>query len=817
MPADAARKSRNRSRPSGAASRLVWHDVLITALTGLVVMCRLLTPTEGAVVGETLWIAQLSLVGGLALVFAAYRSGEMPIRLNWVDAAVTLLAASHGLSALVNWQTLDRRAACNMLCEWAGLLATWFLLRWCLAASANRRAMLVLYLSAGTALSGLGIWQHAVSIPETRRLVERYEREWRRLHADGRAANVRDALDWDARLRRLQNEQAQLGIPSDDGARMVWLDRVKNSSEPFGLFALANTLAGLLLCILLVALCLLVERWRLPAAHAGLLWQGALAAPIAYCLLLTKSRTAFVGLLAGFGLLGLVSLVRGVSRQKVMLFSGCAGALVLVMGLAAALTGGLDKFVFSESLKSLRYRGEYWSGSWHMLTDSGLRWLTGVGPGNFRANYLQYKLPESSEEIADPHNFLLDVWANAGMAGVIGLIYFAGAGLRAVSVLKKGSDPSGAQELSDESQVPERVRPPFQQPATHGRRRGAAAGDRPAEPASHESSPTTAHALPGGSSRSGGLAPLLIGGMCAFGAVLVMEGGFDARLVLVGCCWAAMAIAWRLLISTELPASAAAIALAALLTHLLGAGGIEMPAIVQTAFVLVLWSTAGQTSAIDGVQPVGRRALVPALALALGLYLGCWFWGLSPAMSSRAHQASGDAALMEQGRLDAAEREYRAAAQADPLGYEALARLADVAGRRWLDSGKSNGNEFERSIDYSLQAIQRFPRNLAARQAMAARYLERFEQSRSPDDARRAADVLAEAIEFYPNDARLQAACAEALWKAGEPGAAQGFAWRALELHEISEMAQHADKLLSPERLEMLQQVLAGKVRPEAN
>ncbi len=40
-------------------------------------------------------------------------------------------------------------------------------------------------------------------------------------------------------------------------------------------------------------------------------------------------------------------------------------------------------------------------------------WL-GCGPGNFQDFYTQYKLPEASEEIADPHNFLLEIWATAG-------------------------------------------------------------------------------------------------------------------------------------------------------------------------------------------------------------------------------------------------------------------------------------------------------------------------------------------------------------------------------------------------------------------
>ena len=47
-----------------------------------------------------------------------------------------------------------------------------------------------------------------------------------------------------------------------------------------------------------------------------------------------------------------------------------------------------------------------------MLMDSPQNWLLGVGPGNFRQHYLQFKLPQSSEEIADPHNLNIQLEIN---------------------------------------------------------------------------------------------------------------------------------------------------------------------------------------------------------------------------------------------------------------------------------------------------------------------------------------------------------------------------------------------------------------------
>ena len=54
---------------------------------------------------------------------------------------------------------------------------------------------------------------------------------------------------------------------------------------------------------------------------------------------------------------------------------------------------------------------EYWQSTLTMIVRHP--WL-GVGPGNFQDYYTQFKLPAASEEIRDPHNFVLEVWATAG-------------------------------------------------------------------------------------------------------------------------------------------------------------------------------------------------------------------------------------------------------------------------------------------------------------------------------------------------------------------------------------------------------------------
>jgi O-antigen ligase len=59
--------------------------------------------------------------------------------------------------------------------------------------------------------------------------------------------------------------------------------------------------------------------------------------------------------------------------------------------LVAGLTGGLDRLVLAEAPKSLQYRLEYWWTSLQLIRESP---FIGVGPGQFRQNYLAHKLPQ---------------------------------------------------------------------------------------------------------------------------------------------------------------------------------------------------------------------------------------------------------------------------------------------------------------------------------------------------------------------------------------------------------------------------------------
>ena len=244
-----------------------------------VVIARLLTPTDAAPTGETLWIAQASLLAFLMWTLAAYWSKQVVLKFNWSDATVGLLCLGHVISALVVVSTSgDKRAAMTMLWEWVGIAVTWFLMRQ-FNSPAERQGLLLVVAAAAVSLAGLGIWQHHFGYAESRK-------EYEKLKAKN-AALASAGLPLDP-------EFVRLNIPVEEGARMLWEQRLY-SAEPIGMFALANTLAGVLVTAGILWLGMLAcARSQVPAWLLAL--GGLLTLLILYGQLLTKSRTAFVGL-----------------------------------------------------------------------------------------------------------------------------------------------------------------------------------------------------------------------------------------------------------------------------------------------------------------------------------------------------------------------------------------------------------------------------------------------------------------------------------------------------------------------------------------
>jgi len=820
------RRNQNRAassspvdRPGSLAAGVDWLEAALLAVVGGVLVARWITPTEAASLGGTLWLALGALLACLLWAAVQYREGTLQCRLSWIDWGPGLLVLGNLVSAgLVLATTGDKRASLNLLWEWVGIAATWFLLRQLLVNEARRRQFLTLFLATGVSLSGLGVYQHFFGYSE---LIKTYDQLTHRLddlEQRGRPANPRAAAEWDIEQRQLQGEFLQMGIPAEAGARFLWEQRLKASREPLGMFALANTLAGVLLCVVVVWLAAMIARGR--GGLIRLRWRqiagwGALLL-VAFCLLLTKSRTAYVGLLAGLLAWGAALMWSRTLQPRKLIIGGLAILMMAVLGAGVAWgTGGLDRFVFSEAGKSLRYRLEYWSGTWQVINENSGNRTFGVGPGNFRAHYLRYKLPESSEEIADPHNLFLDVWVNGGYCSLAGLVLLCSA---VVTVLLQrpptdglADGPTagpGASDAVSDGTTGTGVRPTTSTGATvpTGAPQATPAGSAIGGAASNKTRPASQVPVPflsdlwaaTGAPGIGALtACLLIWLLTIDERALVLAAGGAAFIV---CCGSVVDPS-RIL---RLGMGAAAIGL---LVHLLGAGGIAMPAVLQTVLLLVVLGWQPQSSDDERVlSSVSRLRMAGVVGVLLAVCLTCLLTG--PRQVSRRENliADGDRQLFDRGNARAAEALYLQAAGADPLSADPYLRLSQLAWQRWqMTSGAQQEKQFDQVIHWGRDAIKRNPGDITGYRLLGEFYLERFRKSAQPDDAVAAVGEFAQAISHYPNKAALQVQMAEALSAAGQTKAAAFAAQQALDLHEISRTAGHTDKLLPEEQVKRMQ------------
>lgn len=792
-----SRKPRVVGQPSVTPSPP--HLVTVTPPQGLLLAwlvalfaARWLMPTEGAAEGLTLWLVQLVLFTAVARAAWEWRCGEQRLWFDVVDAAIGLLILAQVISAMtVVFGVGNARAAINVAWEWIGSgVLIWMLRQELTSQRIVRQLCLGLSLMVGV-LAGFGLWQHYVGYDELSReydrLISEHDRLAGRLRGDGVSPVNASAADV-RKLESLRAEMARQQIPIEPQARQSFELRVKASSEPLGMFALANSFAGLLIVMGLVLVGLITgsrsSRWVLVL----------LATMIAFCLLLTKSRTAYAGLLAGIGWWTFRRIAarwggstdsdrkQGWLRIGVWLLAGACGVGFAIV--IAVSSGGLDLAVWSEAPKSLRYRLEWWQGTWATIRE---HFWFGTGPGNFRDYYLAHKLPESSEEIADPHNLFFDVWANAGTIGLIGLLACVGLMVGQVFNLPGQKTPNNSGQVEN---LP------------------------------HETAWTSPAAW------GVGLAfPLSALGMEFVGhgndERLWWLGGIWWGLWLIGVVWSRRRVPP---LRPDAPAKDASTvpslvrqasmgmpmalegANVALLVHLLGAGGIAMPAITQLLWLVWGMRTTCRESAFgasDEKTPSGTplRGVLAGQFSATGgalfaavLSMVCLWTATMPELTCRTSLQAGD---FEWGhrQIESAQAQFLDAVAADRWAIEPWERLADVAVQRWQQTQVDA--DFEVAIGH-LQAVHdRLPFASRSYRRLGQAWMLRFDRSHLPNHARTAAESFAAAVERYPHHAALLSEWAIACDGAALNEAAREAARRAIRQDDLNRQAGHSDKYLN--------------------
>lgn len=746
--------SGQRSTSAGNSARLLS---LVTAgeMTIIVlILCRLFVPAEGVEQGNTLWIACSWLVLGAVCLWMKARSGTgLSVSFGVADGAVGLLIGGQLISAAcVLLGTGDKRAALNCLWEWLSLGVTWGLLKGVIHKTTFQRLLTSVLLISVIALSVLGLWQHVVWYPQqSRDLTDLF-----RLH-DARISGQTLSASEQARLNTLRSQWGSDVLMMEEGGRQMLLARTRDSREPIGRFALANTFAALLLLGWFLSADLLRQLISSRQNRMRLLFGIVAFGLVTICLLLTKSRTAVVGLILSIGLLVLkFGLQPGPYRKTFLRWGGGGIAAVILLGIAVTLFGGLDREVLSEAPKSLEYRMEYWKATVRMILDHPI-W--GVGPGNFRQHYYAYKLPGASEEILDPHNMVLESWATGGILSFAGLILL---------VIPWGLRGWFSPLLPDD-----------------------------ANPPSEEKETSTDGLFP---------AAVLIG-MGTFTLILMeewlFEGFFDQSLCGIAAGWMAILFfGFRKifpLFQFSFPASLAAAT--AILIHLLGAGGFGMPAVLQLILILILMTTLPRPASLT-IPPQG--VMVGSVLLA-GMFVGGIWTGLVPVVSSQS--------LIEQARqesmtyhsaYDAMSRLNRAT-QTDDLSATPYRDLAQLHFAQWQTQFQDASDLFQLGVEALQQAIARDPRSPKDYRSLSEWWQKRYERTQNRDDAIAALQAAQRAVELYPNDSRMQRQLAIAAQIADEPAIAQQAAGTALQLDDINRQRGHVDKFLTEsQRQELL-------------
>ena len=724
--------------PTPAASRT--YASLVGVAVALIVAAPLI-PSEAAVAfGSHVVLIMIWLV----LTAAWFTRSLFDARPTWnvgiVGAALGLFLAVHSLSAVVMMHQGHGRPTLNALWLWVSFGLMFYTVRQLFRGGAQQRALVSVLIAMAVGLSVFGIYQTAYVYPRQRA----------EYHVDP------------ARVLDEAGTVAPLGSPQ----RRHFEDRLA-STEPTGPFALTNSFAGFLAPCLVLLAGLVVQVWRSlasrPRGVSAAIVAGTLlaAGAVSACLVLTKSRSGYVATLAGLGLLAVFNALPRTWLRWRWLATGGVG--LAAIGLYVAFVGGLDRQVLTEAPKSLRYRFEYWQASAAMIAD--YPWL-GCGPGNFKDYYTQYKLPGASESIADPHNFLVEVAATAGLPALALLLLVGGAlwwCLQRYATERTQGSGQRSTDVRDAASI----------------YWGVPAGFLLAYPAGW----------------IGGQSPLL-------------EMLWVALPITVLTLW--LFRPW--VVGGKLPTGPLWVAAVTLLVHLLAAGGIGFPGVAGMLWVLMalLLNTVENGRSVDAASgPTSWRGpVLSRYAIGLAMTAVCVMTVLNyltmyrPVLAGHRFMGFLEEASARGVSADQVVRRCRSAAEADRWWGETCEMWAEVLHRQWID-----GRSAERLAEFdrvATAAQERNRRSFGVAQRQGDRLLKMYSVSGRIDLLDRAAEAYSRAVQLYPNSGALHAQLAWACYLAGDTTGARREAGEALRL----------DQLMLHEELKLKHQLLSGLGAP---
>jgi tetratricopeptide (TPR) repeat protein len=402
---------------------------------------------------------------------------------------------------------------------------------------------------------------------------------------------------------------------------------------------------------------------------------------------------------------------------------------------------GLDAEVLSESPKSVLYRIEYWQATAALIADHP---LFGVGPGNFKERYVNHKLPQASETVSDPHNFLLEVWSTAGTPALLALL---------------GMMVATAWQLGRRSPTVESVATPER------------------EPQAKEELTIGEFAV-----YAGAVLGLLLGGILGFvvfdplettngNAVNNPNAGFGVPII-----WLASFVSFVVCFvglkdwvqDGELPRSAVVIALVALLVNLLAAGAAIYPGVVNAAWLL--WAIALQRGETPSPANQGTAGLQPWISTTpnvtkvIGLagaclfaaaLISCYFTEYSPVLNGQMKLLQAVSARDERNTSEALAK-FDEAIAIDPWAPLPRRMLAELRLQIWRIASPK-----QRAWGPFLDAMEGYektsPHHFTMHEDRGNWLLIAARETKNRDYLQMAAEAYEAAVKRYPNSNILHA------------------------------------------------------------
>lgn len=749
------RRRRTQSQSTNGKPHLSEMDLVAQLLENVLLIgivavpvSMILSPPESVVNGTgllnvLLWLLLFAVWSGLSLI-----RGKFSVRMGTWDILFLSAVAWHSLSAivLVMSKSGDSRHAINMGWEWVGYGVGYFLFRQLVYESRHILSILVVGIAMAVMLSGAGLYQYSYQLPKE-------QREYKSASEEVKLKKLKDAgMD---------------NAPEGSRQRKLFENRLF-SKEPIATFSLTNSLAAFIAPWLIV---IVSVGWfsgrrnqNLPSLALIQIGIGICALIVASCLVLTKSRTAFLAVAIGAGFLIWFALA---GRKKIgrhlttVILIAC-----VVLGVGGVAIGGLDAEVLSEAPKSLLYRIEYWKSTFSMISKYP---LFGCGPGNYQTTFAQFQLPQTSETVAEPHNFLLEIAATAGVPAMILFGIFLWLSLvRMFRQLRLVGD-----ELGDD--------------------------DPDNDPVRVDELLTSHYRARVWLSMLGFLLGIFLGLIFAF----LNQFAIDAGMLIVGFACALLASATILSLGLRGHVDRLSIAMWTIIAmgvffvNLLATGGINFPAIMFSGMILLIVGL-NTLDADDQVLKSEKAVFVFMLLCAAVLTISLQRSAISPILRVQPLLEQAENGMM-QGDVGDVEALLERASLIDGYSSE-VPRLQFIAAL--IKSTRSaNPADFDVAIKAANHAIAFNPRSSLLRREMGSYFYSGYQSTGRRNYLESCQSLLQQSIDLKPNESIIHAEYASVCQSLGEIEKARAAADRAFELDKINQNRDHFERLLSGQAL----------------